>query len=167
MNLATTDWLLCGVLLLSMLLGAWRGLVYELMSLAAWVAAFVLAQWLAQDVAQMLPFLQSAAEKVRYAAAFVLVFVLTLFAAGFLSWLLKKVVETVGLRPVDRALGALFGVARGVLLLLVATVVVQLLGMASQPWWQEAQGPVWLDVLLNGLKPVLPEALRVYLPQRI
>jgi membrane protein required for colicin V production len=164
MNLATTDWLLCAVLLLSMLLGAWRGLVYELMSLAAWVAAFVLAQWLAQDVALMLPFLQSAAAQVQYAAAFVLVFVASLFAAGFLSWVLKKVVETVGLRPVDRALGAVFGLVRGVLLLLVATVLIQLLGMAHQAWWQEAQGPVWLDVLLNGLKPVLPEALRAYLP---
>jgi membrane protein required for colicin V production len=164
MNLATTDWLLCAVLLLSMLLGAWRGLVYELMSLAAWVAAFVLAQWLAQDVALMLPFLQSAAAQVQYAAAFVLVFVASLFAAGFLSWVLKKVVETVGLRPVDRALGAVFGLVRGVLLLLVATVLIQLLGMAHQAWWQEAQGPVWLDVLLNGLKPVLPEALQAYLP---
>jgi membrane protein required for colicin V production len=164
MNLATTDWLLCAVLLLSMLLGAWRGLVYELMSLAAWVAAFVLAQWLAQDVALMLPFLQSAAAQVQYAAAFVLVFVASLFAAGFLSWVLKKVVETVGLRPVDRALGAVFGLVRGVLLLLVATVLIQLLGMAHQAWWQEAQGPVWLDVLLNGLKPVLPEVLQAYLP---
>jgi membrane protein required for colicin V production len=164
MNLATTDWLLCAVLLLSMLLGAWRGLVYELMSLAAWVAAFVLAQSLAQDVALMLPFLQTAAAQVQYAAAFVLVFVVSLFAAGFLSWVLKKVVETVGLRPVDRALGAVFGLVRGVLLLLVATVLIQLLGMAHQAWWQEAQGPVWLDVLLNGLKPVLPEALQVYLP---
>ena len=164
MNLATTDWLLCAVLLLSMLLGAWRGLVYELMSLAAWVAAFVLAQWLAQDVALMLPFLQTAAAQVQYAAAFVLVFVVSLFAAGFLSWVLKKVVETVGLRPVDRALGAVFGLVRGVLLLLVATVLIQLLGMAHQAWWQEAHGPVWLDVLLNGLKPVLPEALQAYLP---
>lgn len=164
MNLVTTDWLLCAVLLFSMLLGAWRGLVYELMSLAAWVAAFMLAQWLAQDVALMLPFLQGAAEKVQYAAAFVLVFVASLFAAGLLSWVLKKVVETVGLRPVDRALGAVFGLARGVLLLLVATVVIQLMGMAQQPWWQHAQGPVWLEVLLNGLKPVLPQALLAYLP---
>lgn len=164
MNLATTDWLLCAVLLFSMLLGAWRGLVYELMSLAAWVFAFVLAQWLAQDVSQMLPVLQSTAEQVRYAAAFVMVFVAALFAAGLVSWLLKKLVESVGLRPVDRALGSVFGLARGVLLLLVATVVIQLLGMASRPWWQEAQGPVWLDVLLNGIRPVLPEALRAYLP---
>ncbi len=165
MNLATTDWLLCAVLMLSMLLGAWRGLVYELMSLAAWVAAFVLAQWLAQDVALMLPFLHGAAEQVQYAAAFVLVFVLALFAAGFVSWLLKKVVETVGLRPVDRALGGVFGLARGVLLLLVVTVVIGLLGMVHQSWWQESQGRVWLDVLLNGLKPILPDALRAYLPQ--
>lgn len=164
MNLATTDGLLCAVLLLSMLVGAWRGLVYELMSLAAWVAAFVLAQWLAQDVAQRLPFLESAAAQVQYAAAFVLVFVASLFAAGLLSWLLKKLVETVGLRPVDRALGAVFGVVRGVLLLLVVTVVVQLLGMAHKAWWQEAQGPVWLNVLLDGLKPVLPDALLRYLP---
>jgi membrane protein required for colicin V production len=165
MNLVTTDWLLCAVLLFSMLLGAWRGLVYELMSLAAWVAAFVLAQWLAQDVAMMIPFLRSAAEQVQYAAAFVLVFVVALFAAGFVSWLLKKAVETVGLRPVDRALGAVFGLARGVLLLLVVAVVIGLLGMVHQSWWQESEGRVWLDVLLNGLKPILPDALRAYLPQ--
>jgi len=164
MNLSTTDGLLCAVLLLSMLVGAWRGLVYELMSLAAWVAAFVLAQWLAQDVALWLPFLQGVAAQVQYAAAFVLVFVAALVLASLLSWLLRKLVESVGLRPVDRALGAVFGLARGVLLLLVVTVVVQLLGLTHKPWWHEAQGPVWLDVLLNGLKPVLPEALRAYLP---
>jgi membrane protein required for colicin V production len=164
MSLATTDWLLCAVLLFSMLLGAWRGLVHELMSLAAWVAAFALAQWLAQDAARMLPFLKDAAEKVQYAAGFALVFVSGLFAAGLLSWLLTKVVESIGLRPVDRALGAVFGVARGVLLLLAVTVVIQLLGMAQQPWWQEAQGPAWLQVLLHGIEPLLPEALRAYLP---
>ena len=164
MDLSTTDWLLCAVLLLSMLVGAWRGLVYELMALVAWVAAFVLAQWLAQDVALLLPFLQGAAAQVQYAAAFVLVFVASLVLASWLSWLLRKLVETVGLRPVDRALGAVFGLARGVLLLLVVTVVVQLLGLTHKPWWQEALGPVWLEVLLNGLKPVLPEALRAYLP---
>ena len=165
MSLATTDWLLCAVLLFSMLLGAWRGLVHELMSLVAWVAAFTLAQWLAQDVAKMLPFLKDAAEKVQYAAAFALVFVAGLFASGVLSWLLKKVVETIGLRPIDRALGAVFGVARGVLLLLAVTVVIQLLGMAQQPWWQEAHGPAWLQVLLHGIEPLLPEAVRAYLPR--
>ena len=45
--MATVDWIFLGVLLFSLVVGAWRGLVYELISLASWFAAFVLAQWLA------------------------------------------------------------------------------------------------------------------------
>jgi membrane protein required for colicin V production len=96
--------------------------------------------------------------------AFVLVFVATLFASGMFSWLIKKLVETVGLRPVDRSLGALFGLARGVVVLLAATVLLQLLGMSSEPWWKEAVGPVWLETALNGLKPLLPDKFLEFLP---
>lgn len=164
MQIALTDWVLMGVLLASMLVGLWRGLVFEVLSLAGWVAAFVLAQWLAADVVLLLPFLQQAAAEVQYAVAFALVFVVALFAAGLVSWLVKKLVETVGLRPVDRALGGIFGLARGVVLLLALTVVLQLLGMATEAWWQNAQGPVWLDTTLKGLKPMLPQTLVDYLP---
>jgi membrane protein required for colicin V production len=94
----------------------------------------------------------------------VVVFVATLFASGLLSWLIKKLVETVGLRPVDRSLGAMFGLARGVVVLLAVTVLLQLLGMASEPWWKEAQGPVWLDTAIQGLKPMLPEKFGAFLP---
>ena len=164
MSLALTDWLLLGVLLASLLLGFWRGLVYEVLSLAGWIAAFILAQWLAADTVALLPFVQGAPASVQYAVAFVLVFVATLFASGMLSWLIKKLVETVGLRPVDRSLGALFGLARGVVVLLAATVLLQLLGMSSEPWWKEAVGPVWLETALNGLKPLLPDKFLEFLP---
>ncbi|PUE44792.1 colicin V synthesis protein [Limnohabitans sp. 2KL-1] len=164
MQLSLTDWILLGVLLISMTVGFWRGLVYEVLSLAGWVAAFVLAQWLASDVVDLLPFLKGAAATVQYAVAFVLVFVAALFVAGLLSWLIKKWVETVGLRPIDRSLGAIFGLMRGVLLLLVLTVVLQLLGLSAEAWWQNAQGPAWLNVLLNGLRPWLPQSLLEFLP---
>ena len=164
MAIALTDWLLLGVLAGSMVLGFWRGLVYEVLSLAGWLAAFLAAQWFAEDALGFLPFVQGAPESVQYAVAFVVVFVATLFASGLLSWLIKKLVETVGLRPVDRSLGALFGLARGVVVLLVVTVLLQLLGMASEPWWQEAQGPVWLDTAIKGLKPLLPEKFGAFLP---
>ena len=49
------DWILLGVVLASLLLGAWRGLVYEVLSLLNWIAAFALAQWLANDLAARLP----------------------------------------------------------------------------------------------------------------
>jgi membrane protein required for colicin V production len=164
MDVALTDWILLGVLLTSMVVGMWRGLVYEVLSLAGWLAAFVMAQWLAAEVAVHLPFVSGAAAPVQYAVGFVAVFVVTLFAAGLVSWLIKKLVESAGLRPVDRALGGLFGLARGVVVLLALTVVLHLLGMAQQDWWQGARGPGWIEVVIKGIKPVLPDALVEYLP---
>lgn len=164
MSVSLTDWVLLGVLLASMLLGFWRGLVYEVLSLVGWVAAFVVAQWLAPEVVVWLPMIQGAPESVQYAVAFVVVFVVTVFVAGFVSWLIKKLVETVGLRPVDRTLGGVFGLARGVVLLLALTVVLQLTGVARDAWWASAQGPAWLQVILTGLKPLLPQNFVEFLP---
>jgi membrane protein required for colicin V production len=164
MAISLTDWILLGVLLASMVVGLWRGLVYEVLSLAGWVAAFVVAQWLASDVVGWLPFVKGAPASVQYAVAFAVVFVTTVFAAGLVSWLIKKLVETVGLRPVDRTLGGVFGLARGVVLLLALTVVVQLTGLSRDAWWSTAQGPVWLEIVLTGLKPLLPQTFVEYLP---
>lgn len=164
MAIALTDWILLGVLLVSMVIGLWRGLVYEVLSLAGWVAAFVVAQWLASDVVGWLPFIKGAPASVQYAVAFAVVFVVTVFVAGLVSWLIKKLVETVGLRPVDRTLGGVFGLARGLVLLLALTVVLQLTGLSRDAWWTTAQGPVWLELVLTGLKPLLPQTFVEYLP---
>ena len=164
MAVTLPDWILLGVLLASMVVGLWRGLVYEVLSLAGWVAAFVVAQWWAPDVVGWLPWMKGASDSLQYAVAFTLVFVLTVFAAGLVSWLIKKLVETVGLRPVDRTLGGFFGLARGVVLLLALTVVLQLTGLSRDDWWSSAQGPVWLELMLNGLKPLLPPSFVTYLP---
>lgn len=164
MEMVLTDWMLLGALALSMVLGLWRGFVFEVLSLAGWVAAFVGAQWLAADVIDWLPFVKGAPAAVQYAVAFVVVFVLILLAVGVLTWLIKKLIETVGLSPVDRVLGAGFGLVRGVVLLLALTVVVQLTGLSGGEWWQSARGPAWLDITLEGLKPLLPTAFVKYLP---
>jgi membrane protein required for colicin V production len=157
------DWILLAVLLVSLLLGAWRGLVYEVLSLLGWVAAFVVAQWWAPEVAQQLP-MNGASEPVRYAAAFVLVFVVSAFAGGLLAWVTRKLVEALGLRPVDRTLGAVFGLLRGVVLLLALTVVMDMTPLKSSPLWQSSMGAGVLGMTLKGLRPVLPEAFGKYLP---
>ena len=164
MGVTLTDGVLGGVLLLSLVVGAWRGLVHELMSLAGWVAAFVLAQWLADDVTKWLPVWREAAVQVRYALSFVLVFVASMFAAAVVSWLLGKLVSTVGMRPVDRSLGGIFGLARGLMVLLVLAVLVHLLGMRQEAWWRESHVTPLLELLLAGIKPVLPPTLQAYLP---
>jgi membrane protein required for colicin V production len=159
---AVVDLAFLGVLALSLLIGAWRGLVYEVLSVLGWAASFYLAQWLAPDVALMLP-LQSASEPVRYAAAFVLIFILSVFAAGLLAVVIKKLVEAIGLRPVDRTLGAAFGLVRGVILLLAVTVVINMTAFKDAVWWQESVGAEVMSAALKGLKPVLPEQFGKYL----
>ena len=160
--MAVADLAFLGVLLVSLIIGAWRGLVYEVLSVLGWALSFYLAQWFAPDVAALLP-LQSASEQVRYAAAFVLIFIVAVFLAGLLAVLFKKLVEAIGLRPVDRALGAAFGVVRGVILLLAATVVINMTVLKSSGWWKESAGAEVLTAAVKGLKPVLPEQFAKYL----
>ena len=161
--MASIDWILVAVLAASMLLGAWRGLVYEVLSVMGWIAAFLLAQWFAPDVAEKLP-MQNSGETLRYAAAFVLVFIVSVFVAGLISALMKKIISVVGLRPVDRILGATFGLFRGLILLLAFSVVVHTTALQESDWWLESQGGPILMNLLKGLRPMLPEKFGAYLP---
>lgn len=161
--LSTLDWLCVGVLLASMLVGAWRGLVVEVLSLVSWAAAFVLAQWWAPDVAAKLP-MAGAGEQVRYAAGFVLVFVATLFAGALIGFVISKLLSVVGLGAINRLLGALFGVLRGVILILAATVVVGMTPWKSSPEWQASVAAHWAATALATLKPMLPQEFGKYLP---
>ncbi len=161
--MAVLDWVFLGVLVASLLLGAWRGLVFEVLSLAAWAVAFVFAQWFAPDVAAMLP-MAGAGDAVRYAAGFVLTFILAVFAGGLIAALVKRLMSAVGLAPVDRALGAAFGLVRGVIILLAATVVIAMTPLKSSGWWQESVGAGVSSAVLKGLKPVLPQEFGKYLP---
>jgi membrane protein required for colicin V production len=161
--MAPFDWIVIAVVVASLLLGAWRGLVYEVLSVLSWFAAFVLAQWLAARVGDMLP-MGSAGESVRYAAGFALVFIGGLFAGGLLAWLVKKAVEAIGLRPVDRTLGAAFGIVRAIVLVLALAVVVNLTPLKSAVWWTESKAADVSTAALRGLRPVLPEPFGQYLP---
>ena len=161
--LAVADWFFAGVLVLSLLVGAWRGLMFEVISLVSWLAAFVLAQWFAPAVAHWLP-ISSTNEALRYGLGFVLVFVGTVFAGSLIAFVVKKLLAAVGLSPADRLLGAAFGAMRGVVILLALTVLVGMTPLKSAPWWQESDGAQLAGLALHGLKPVLPEDFGKYIP---
>jgi len=158
----TVDWVLLAVLLLSAVLGLWRGLVYEVLSVMAWVLAFVLAQRYSAQVSQWLP-MDSWSPAVKVAASFALVFVLVAFAGGLLAWLLKKMVAAVGLRPIDRVLGAVFGVLRGAVVLLALAVVVGMTPLHAEPQWRGSVVARVLTESLASLKPMLPDAVARHL----
>lgn len=152
--MAILDGVLLGILVVSMLLGAWRGLVFELFSLVGWVAGFFVARLFAQDVADWLP-LDGFDATVQYGLGFVLTFVLAVFVWGLLSALAKKLIEVAGLRPVDRTLGAVFGLLRAAVLILVLGVVVVSTPLQEQVWWTQSQAAPWLTEAVASILPAL------------
>jgi membrane protein required for colicin V production len=162
-DLNVVDWILLGILGLSFVIGVWRGLVFEVLSVFVWLAAFVLAQWYAPNVAAQLP-LEGTAQSLRHVTAFILVFVGTAFVAGMITQLIKKLVVAVGLRPVDRTLGAVFGLLRGFILLLAIAVVMNMTSLRSHAEWRASQAAGMLTELLTKLKPLLPQEFSKYLP---
>ena len=151
------------LLVVSLALGAWRGLFYEVLSLLSWIAAFMLSQLLATDVAEILP-MGGVSRPIRFSAAFVLIFVIAAFAGGLLARLIQKLGAKAGLQSTDRVLGALFGVLRGVILLLALTAAITMTQFKNSAWWKESMGVGIALAALQNLKPLLPEDVGKYLP---
>jgi membrane protein required for colicin V production len=157
------DWTLLAVLALSVVVGLWRGLVFELMSLVGWVVAYVAAQLYSLQVAPHLP-IGLPGSALNLGAGFAVTFVGVLIGWTLLARLVRLLLHATPLTLIDRTLGAAFGLVRGgVLLLALATLVAFTPAARSQPW-QDSQGAAWLRVALQGIKPVLPVEVARHLP---
>ncbi|MEX8495600.1 CvpA family protein [Sphaerotilus sp.] len=154
-DLGWIDLTMLVVLGLSVVAGMLRGLVSEVMSLAGWVVAWLLSQAWALDVAAALHIGEPGGQIARL-SGLVITFVATLLAWRVITWLLQQVIHATPLAPLDRLLGAAFGVARGGLILLVAVMMLGLTPMASQPSWQVSGGVRWLTAAQAVLAPWLP-----------
>ena len=163
MSIGWVDWLLLAALVLSVLVGLWRGFVLEVLALAGWVVAYLAAHWLAPMWAPHLP-IGEPQSKLNFVAAFALVFIATLVLWGLASRLVRLLVNATPLRGVDRVLGAAFGVVRGVVLLLVLATAVALTPAAQSPEWQRSQGAWLLADALQQIKPHLPAGVNRLLP---
>jgi membrane protein required for colicin V production len=162
-ELSAIDWIVLAVLALSMLVGVWRGIAREVLSLLGWVAAFWVAQMEAPRVAHWLP-MTGSSDMLRYAAGFVVAFLAVLILSSLLAWVVRKFLSAVGLGPLDRLLGGVFGLLRGWVVLLALTVVVSMTPMAQSPAWLQAHATPWLMQALHTLKPLLPAEFGKFLP---
>ena len=163
MTASVLDLALLGVLLVSALAGLWRGLVFEVLSLLGWVAAYVAAQVLDPVVAPLLP-IGVPGSALNHGAAFAITFVLALVVWGLLARSIRTLLRATPLSGLDRLLGALFGLLRGAVLLLAIATLVLLTPLKNSPLWQQSQLAQALTVALRGLKPLLPPDLAQHLP---
>jgi membrane protein required for colicin V production len=152
------DYVIVGVILGSIGWGVWRGFTREVMSLVGWVLAFLAANTVAGPLGEMLP-PSLATPEVRVLIAFLAVFVLVVAAAALVGMLLAKAFKAAGLGGVDRTLGGLFGVARGVIILLACTIAAGLTAVPRHEAWKESVGAGMLTRTVQQLEGWLPPAL--------
>lgn len=147
---------------LSVLLGVMRGLVQELLALIGWLAALLAAKSYATQLVPLLPDVIPG-EAPRLAAAFIMLFLVTLMVMSLARLAVSGFVKALRLGAFNRALGAAFGLARG---LLIAGVIVLLAGLTALPqqeFWKNAMLSAPLEAMVISAKPWLPDAMAKHL----
>ena len=150
-------------LALSIVVGIWRGLIKEVMALLGWAVAYFMAQWFGPQAGVWVP-VGAQGSKMNAAAGMVVVFVAAWLGWAVLTWAVTQVIKESGLGGADRFLGGVFGFMRGVLVALVIVTIVRATPLAQWEPWLASKGVDWLEILLTGLRPVLPEQVIEFLP---
>ncbi|GAB1718625.1 MAG: Colicin V production protein [Nitrosospira sp.] len=152
------DYSVIAVLAVSVLLSLMRGVVRELLSLAGWIAAFMAANSFASGFAPMIPS-SIGGESIRVFLAFAVLFFSTLLGAGLLTMLISALVRTAGLGFADRFFGLLFGLARGLLVVLLAILAAGFTTLPQEPAWKNAMLSKPLEMAALMVMPWLPPDL--------
>lgn len=152
------DYLVLFILAASVLISTMRGLVREILSLVSWVVAFVLANAYGAALAPMLPSMIPG-EAVRLMVAFVALFLGVRILMGLLMLALDAMIKASGLSLADRGLGGLFGLARGIVIVLAGVIVCGMTSIPQQPFWKDALLAPLAESGARTVKQFLPAAL--------
>ena len=138
MDIASADLGIIGIIVISGLISLVRGFVKEAMSLVIWVAAFAVAMNFKEPAADLLVNFIALAS-MRQLVAWAGLFVGTLLLGAMVNFLLGKLVSSTGLSGTDRTLGLVFGVFRGMLIVLALVIILpQAVPVNQDPWWTES-----------------------------
>jgi membrane protein required for colicin V production len=151
-DLGWVDIALAAFLLLSVLVGLWRGFVFELLSLAGWFAAYFAGLWLTPMFVGYIH-IGDPGSNLNYGATFACVFLVALVVWSLAARLVRAMIRATPLSVFDRLLGAAFGFVRGLVVLLVAATVIGISPWGQSTAWQRSQGAVWLNAMLHELRP--------------
>lgn len=147
------DWFVAIVVVLSVCIGLIRGLVRTVFALAAWVVGVLGVPIASPPVIRALP------DGVPHPVVYLVVFLLLFVAVRLLGSLAARGLRGLGLGGADRLLGAVLGVVRAALVILLAAVGAHLAGVSKHPSWTQALCRPLLDALVHRAEPFLPERL--------
>ena len=151
------DYLVLFVLICSVLISTLRGLVKEILSLASWVVALFVANAYGENLAELLPDVIPG-NVTRLIVAFLALFIGVRLLMMLLSMALDGLIKASGLSIADRGLGGLFGLARGLVIVLAVVLVCGTTAIPQQPFWRKAIFSPLAETAANTALPFLPGA---------
>ena len=157
------DILIAAAILVSVVVGIFRGFVKEAISIAALLVAIWAALYFGPEAGDISEnWFKS--EELQMWFGRVLVFLVILSLGGLLGWGISKLVRLSVLSGMDRLLGAGFGVARGILLVAVAIIGAQFAGFDNDNWWLQSKLIPHFEVVADWIKIMAPEGLDLITP---
>lgn len=154
------DYVILAILVVSAGISVLRGFLREAISLAGWVLAFWLALTFADDISAL--FATSISQpSMRHAVAFFAIVVITLIVTAIVMYLVRLIVDKTEITGTDRALGIVFGIARGIVIVAILVLFAGLTALPQDPWWRESLFLPHIQVLAEEIRNVLPPEVAV------
>ena len=150
------DYTIFVIIGISIVVSMMRGAVRELLAIAGWLIAIYIVKTYATQLIPLLP-ADIPTESLKILAAYIITFLGVLLIASLLTIALSTLIKKIGLNWLNRGVGALFGFARG---LLIVSVLVFLAGLTSLPQdarWTNAMFSSPLEALVKSMLPFMPQ----------
>ncbi len=149
------DYLVLFVLLCSIVISSLRGLVKEILSLFSWIVSFTVANAYGDTLATLLPD-TIPGHSTRLIAAFIVLFIGVRLLMMLLTIAIDALIKAAGLTLADRGLGGLFGLARGLVIVLAAVMLCSMTAIPQQGFWKDALLSPLAETAAHTVKPFLP-----------
>jgi membrane protein required for colicin V production len=149
------DYAILAILVVSAGISVLRGFLREAISLLGWVLAFWLALTFADDIGALLAG-HIAQPSMRHGVAFFAIVVVSLVATAIVMYLVRLIIDKTEITGTDRALGIVFGIARGIVIVAILVLLAGLTDVPKDPWWRESTFLPHFQVLAVELQSLLP-----------
>lgn len=142
----------------SIVVSMMRGAVKSLLAILGWIVAFYVAKTYLPLLTPLLPE-NIPGESLKTLAAFLILLISVLFINALLTVAISALVEKINLGWLNRFLGAVFGLLKGLLIVCVLVLLSSLTSLPKEKMWTDAMLSAPLEVLIEAVLPWLPEAV--------
>lgn len=156
MSLIWPDYIIIAIISVSMVISLLRGFVRESLALAGWILAMWVSFLYMNPMAIFLDPYLSLPPSLLSLVSFALLFILTLIIAALVSNLIATLVDRTGLSGTDRAIGMLFGIARGIIIVGILILLAGFTLVPQDPWWKDSVLIPHFQQLAIMMKEFLP-----------